>query len=50
MLLVATSFDSEEEVLTKYPESRLILQKMSQISKSKDSRVSIVVQHRVDAT
>ena len=40
--LIATSFDSQEELLKKYPESVEILKKLNQLQ--------VKVYHRVDAT
>jgi hypothetical protein len=48
--LVATSFDSELELSTKYPECQGILNKLFSLAKENHDFLSVNVGHRVDAT
>ena len=48
--MIASSFDSESELFSKYPESVQILQKMHQLAKKESDSISLSVLHQVDAT
>ncbi len=48
--LIATSFDSEEELHLKYPETTQILTKLKDLSNSEPNLLQVNIFHRVDAT
>ena len=48
--MIATSYDSEEELYQKYPESRKVLTKLRQLDNKRSANCQISIYHRVDAT